>query len=89
MIAVKLPKLQVVAGQKLLIKDVSWQEFEEILEELGDHRASRIAYHQGDLEIRMPLPEHERSKIIIADFLEDFASEFPALFGFTFSLTFF
>ncbi len=75
MIAVKLPKLQVRAGQKLLIKDVSWQEFEEILDELGDHRASRIAYHQGDLEIRMPLPEHERSKIIIADLVKILLNE--------------
>ncbi len=39
--------------------------------------------------IKLGVKEFTCSKIIIADFLEDFASEFPALFGFTFSLTFF
>jgi Uma2 family endonuclease len=43
----------------VLFHDVNWQEFEAILEELGEHRGSRIAYSQGTLEIRMPLPEHE------------------------------
>ncbi len=75
MVAVKFKQLEVMAGQSLLIRDVGWQEFEAILEELGDRRVSRVAYYQGDLEIRMPLPEHERSKIVIADLIKILLNE--------------
>ena len=75
MVAVKFKQLEVMAGQRLLIRDVDWQEFEAILEELGDHRASRIAYYQGNLEIRRQLPEHERSKIVIADLIKILLNE--------------
>jgi len=45
-------------------KNVSWQEFEAILEELGE-RAARPGYDDGTLEIMTPLPEHEDNKEII------------------------
>ena len=51
------------------LHDIDWQQFEAILEDLGDNRASRIAYFDGVLEIRMPLPEHERTKVIISNLL--------------------
>ena len=54
----------------MLFHDVNWEEFEAILDELGEHRASRIAYSQGTLEIRMPLPEHEFNKEIIGDMVK-------------------
>lgn len=33
--------------------------------ELGDKRACRIAYSDGILEIRMPLPQHEVNKELV------------------------
>jgi len=48
----------------VILKNVSWQEFEAILEELGE-RAARLAYDDGTLEIMTPLPEHEDNKEII------------------------
>jgi Uma2 family endonuclease len=65
MVTLQLRQISVPPGHRLLLHDVSWLEFEAILEELGEHRASRIAYSQGTLEIRMPLPEHEKAKVII------------------------
>jgi Uma2 family endonuclease len=53
-----------------MFRDVSWQEFESILVELGEHRAARLAYSKGILEIRMPLPEHEVDKEIIGDMVK-------------------
>ena len=53
-----------------MFRDVSWQEFESILAELGDHRAARLAYSKGTLEIRMPLPEHEVDKEIIGNMVK-------------------
>ena len=65
MVALQLRQIIVPPGHRVLFQNVNWQEFEAILEELGEHRASRIAYSQGTLEIRMPLPEHEKAKTII------------------------
>lgn len=70
MIMLQLRQISVPPGHRVLLHDVSWQEFEAILEEFGEHRASRIAYSQGTLEIRMPLPEHEVNKEIIGDMVK-------------------
>ncbi len=59
----------------LLRHDVSWQEFENILAEMGESRAARLAYDQGTLEIMTPLPEHEGYKEIIGDLIKDLADE--------------
>lgn len=64
---VALEKIIVKPGQQLLLQDISWQEFEAILEDLGEHRNSRISYSSGVLEIMVPLPEHERHKEIIGE----------------------
>jgi Uma2 family endonuclease len=70
MVTLQLRQLDVPPGQRLLIKDVSWQEFEAILNELGDHRGLRVAYFKGTLELRMPLPKHEKAKVVIGDLLK-------------------
>ncbi|KAM3116257.1 Uma2 family endonuclease [Phormidesmis sp. 146-33] len=57
-------------GQKVTLQPVSWQEFEAILANLGEHRSSHIAYANQILEIMAPLPEHERSKVLIADLVK-------------------
>ena len=64
---VALEKIIVKPGQQLLLKDISWKDFEEILEDLGEHRSSRISYSNGVLEIMVPLPEHEKGKEIIGE----------------------
>jgi Uma2 family endonuclease len=66
-VTLQLRQLDVPPGQRLLIHDVDWPEFEQILDELGEKRATRIAYSQKTLEIRMPLPKHEREKSLIGD----------------------
>jgi len=52
------------------LHDINWQDFEQILEELGEKRASRIAYWNGTLEVRMPLLEHEVDKELISDMVK-------------------
>lgn len=75
MVTIQLRQLDVPPGQRLLLHDVSWAEFEAILDELGEHRATRIAYDNGLLEIMAPLPEHESDKEIIGDLLKAFLEE--------------
>ena len=84
----ELKRIQVPPGQRVLLQNVTWQEFETILEELGEHRAARIAYDNGILEIMAPLPEHEYGKEIIGDLvkalLEELDIEFISLGSTTF-----
>jgi Uma2 family endonuclease len=84
----ELQRLTVPPGQRVLLRDVSWQEFEAILEDLGEHRAARLAYDRGTLEIMTPLPEHEDDKEIIGDLvkalLEELDIEFRSLGSTTF-----
>ncbi|MEQ8541738.1 MAG: Uma2 family endonuclease [Coleofasciculus sp. D1-CHI-01] len=66
----ELRQLKVQPGHQLLLEDISWQQFETILTELGEHRAARLSYSNGQLEIMVPLPEHEKAKEIIGDMVK-------------------
>ena len=66
----ELKRFNIPPGHKVFLEDITWQEFEIILEELGEHRASRVAYDNGILEIMTPLPEHETNKLFISNFIE-------------------
>ena len=70
MVTIQLRQLSVPPGHRIILHNISWQEFEEILTELGENRASRLAYYQGTLEIKMPLPKHEVAKVIIGDLVK-------------------
>ncbi|MDJ0690267.1 MAG: Uma2 family endonuclease [Xenococcaceae cyanobacterium MO_188.B32] len=63
-------RIIVPPGQTVVLDGVSWDEFEAILEDLGENRGSRIAYDRGKLEIMTPLPEHEVNKVYISNFVE-------------------
>ena len=57
-------------GHQVLLTDVTWDELEMILDELGDKRATRLSYSSGTLEIMSPSPEHEDTKVILADLVK-------------------
>jgi len=57
-------------GSVVTIPNVTWLEFESILQELGEKRRTRIAYSNSTLEIMVPLPEHERPKDLISDIVK-------------------
>jgi Uma2 family endonuclease len=84
----ELRRLEVPAGQRLLLHDITWQEFEQILQELGEHRGSRLAYENGTLEIMIPLPEHEDDKEIVGDLLKALLEELDIEFRSLGSTTF-
>ncbi|MBO3459805.1 Uma2 family endonuclease [Aetokthonos hydrillicola Thurmond2011] len=70
MVTLQLKQIQVPLGQRVILEEISWKEFEAVLAELGEHRSSRVAYSQGILEIMVPLPEHEKAKVIIGDLVK-------------------
>lgn len=84
----QLNQLDVKPGQRVLLQNITWSEFEQILDELGNSRASRIAYYKGMLEIMVPLAEHEDGKIILSNLgeilLEELDIEFRNLGSTTF-----
>lgn len=65
-----ISQIKLAPGSFVTIAQVSWQEFESILLELGEKRAARVAYSNGTLEIMAPSPEHERSTEIISDLVK-------------------
>ncbi len=71
----ELRQLKILPGRQILLDRVSWQQFEDILTELGDRRAARVSYSNGILEIMVPLPEHEKAKEIIGDIVKMLLTE--------------
>lgn len=75
-------------GHAVLLRDISWTHFENLLNHLGEHRSTRITYNQGLLEIMVPSPEHEVDKKLISDMvqilLEEMGVEFWPLGSTTF-----
>jgi Uma2 family endonuclease len=65
-----ISKLCLAPGSKVTIPDISWLEFEAILQELGQRRAARIAYSLNTLEITVPLPEHEVPTDLVCDIVK-------------------
>jgi Uma2 family endonuclease len=85
---VKLKQIIVPPGQQLLMTDISWQMYEQLLEEYSEKRGARINYSQGVLEIMVPLPEHEDDKIIISNLVEILLEELDIEFRNLASTTF-
>lgn len=72
---VQVQQIKVPPGQRVLLNEISWADFEMILVDLGNHRAARVAYQQGVLEIMAPLPEHESAKENISDLIKALLEE--------------
>ena len=88
MMQLALNQIIVPPGQTLLLTDISWPMFENILEELGESRSARLSYNDGMVEIMAPLAVHEDGKEMIGDLvkviLEELDIEFRALGSTTF-----
>jgi Uma2 family endonuclease len=65
-VAIPIPNIKLAPGSQFSVEGVTWQDFEEILIDLGEKRNSRVTYYQGKLEIMSPSALHERPHRIIA-----------------------
>jgi Uma2 family endonuclease len=63
------------SSQRVILQNISWQTFESILAEMGDHRATRLAYDQGILEIVAPSMHHEHTIRVIDQLILTLAEE--------------
>ena len=69
-VAIPIEAIQLTPGSSITINNLTWQDFETILNELGTQRRVRLSYYQGNLQIMSPLAIHERPHRIIADIVK-------------------
>lgn len=50
-----------LAENRVLLHNVSWETFEQLLDDVGDRRKTLFHYNNGTLEIMSPLSLHEGS----------------------------
>ena len=70
-----IERIRPEAEQRIVLHNISWQTFEQILTESGDKRNNRFYYLNGTLEIMSPLALHERSNRFIDDLIRVLSDE--------------
>lgn len=80
-LATPLSQIKLTPGSAIRVSDVSWNAYLALLSELGSHRATRIAYDNGVLEIRMPGPRHEVINRVLAAIISALAEEMDLEFN--------
>ena len=65
----KLSKIPFADQQHLVLHDVSWELYKQLLREIGN-RPVRMTFDRGSLEIMSPLPGHEKWKKRIGRMIE-------------------
>lgn len=63
------------ADAMLILHDVSWDDYEHLLEDLEARPGVRVAYRKGRLEIMSPSPKHEKIKAFVHDLVTLFCHE--------------
>ncbi|MGB7442693.1 MAG: Uma2 family endonuclease [Coleofasciculaceae cyanobacterium] len=66
-------RLTAQRANRVVLQSINWQQFENLLVDLEESRAARIAYDDGVLEIMNPLPEDEYYKEVIGDAIKEIA----------------
>jgi len=61
--------------QRVLLRNVSWETYERLLEENLDNSSPRFTYDRGVLEIMSPSAEHEWYNRLVADLVKLLARE--------------
>lgn len=65
-LATPISDIELVPGSAIRLKAVTWQGYLALLQELGEHRATRLTYSDGMVEIRMPGQLHEAINRVLA-----------------------
>jgi Uma2 family endonuclease len=68
-LVIKPDVLDLPAGSVVRVP-ASWQEYQDMVERLGDRTLPRLKYRQGDLLFMVPLPEHGKQLDIIVDMVK-------------------
>jgi Uma2 family endonuclease len=69
------PKIQVVIEEHVVLHDISWHFYKQLMKKYQDSSAPRFAYNQGELEIYMPSQKHEEKSNFLEDIVKVIAEE--------------
>ena len=61
--------------QRIVLHDVTWETYEQLLANFADRSAPRLAYDRGVLEIVSPTPRHEEDNQALATVVATIAEE--------------
>jgi Uma2 family endonuclease len=61
--------------QRLMLQNISWEVYGKLLETLGEHRAVRLHYDRGSLELMVPLESHEQPSELMGALIRILAVE--------------
>jgi Uma2 family endonuclease len=61
---------------RILLSDISWDDYEQFLEDFEERQGWRLAYDGGKLEIMPPTPEHEEYSFSFHNFVLAYCEEF-------------
>ena len=75
-IAPPIDRIELTPGSAIQINGIDWDGYISLLQQLGDDRATRIAYTQETLEIRMPGQLHETINRLLAAIIMTLAEEY-------------
>jgi Uma2 family endonuclease len=53
----------------LSLYDVAWDEYDDLLQQIGDESACRVSYDNGRMQITSPSARHEKYKNLLHDFV--------------------
>ncbi len=56
--------------ERVLLRHVSWETYERLLEDHLDRSSPRFTYDQGVLEIRSPIAKHEWYSELVSDLVK-------------------
>ena len=62
-------------GQRIILRGISWETYEHLLDDMGDSHAAHFAYDQGKLEIMVPSERHEKPNRTLALLVDVLAEE--------------
>lgn len=58
---------QLPPGSKLLLYDVGWDEYDDLVNQMGETSAVRVSYENGRMQIMSPSARHEKYKNLLHD----------------------
>lgn len=61
--------------QTIILSNISWQTYRAMLADLGNHRATRLAYNQKTLTLKMPSKLHEIINRLLARIVKTLTEE--------------
>jgi len=68
-VIVKPDTIELPAGAVVRVPG-TWQDYQALLEHLGDRTFPRVKYRNGELLLMVPLPEHGKQLDIIVDMVK-------------------